>query len=593
MAGLPPPPPLIRTTSAHSKYVPAKIWAFERDFPGQEAQRPVKLVVFDCDETLTISTFLPNEPSLRNNVNWTTEWADYISRVNFQSPYLDTPRIQRLKDMFQEITDDGSGVQRTLAILTRNNAGAVACMNLMKIAGLREYFSVIWSMYTGVPSGVYNDGGTWKTFSPPLSEVPDTKADVLHSVAEKPDRWFPQMQSGACSGLAELKLEEIMLVDDVSSNLQSGSSDAPKKVLRCCKVAQFDGQHPDVGIVNDMGGIGAHSDDDYTTLVDFVKCPWNYKTALSVRCVERPFPGSEEKPPVKLIVFGFDETLSLKTFVPKDRRFRTEIGYLKTTPHSKEHYIEYNFESPYLKGKQRLPSLRNLLGDLKGDKQPREMAVLTKNEAGAIAVLNLLMLAGLSDYLSAIWSLCAEGDRPCGAASGVYREGSQWKTMPLPSISDEQMQGHKAHVLQSIVDDPASWFPQMVPGETTEGGEEMAQTLRELSLASIVLVDEKRESFKCTPDGGPQVLRYCKVGSYDDEYRDQGFLVHMGGIGARTEEDYASVRNFVERPWHFAEIPVEAKAVSGLSLDDSPPIPLKRSLTEEELARLQEECRDE
>eukprot|EP00930_Biecheleria_cincta_P073242 TRINITY_DN60556_c0_g1_i1.p1 TRINITY_DN60556_c0_g1~~TRINITY_DN60556_c0_g1_i1.p1 ORF type:complete len:593 (+),score=80.50 TRINITY_DN60556_c0_g1_i1:74-1852(+) len=582
--GLPPPPLLIRTTSAHSKYVPAKLWAFERDFPGQEAQRPVKLVVFDCDETLTISTFLPNEPPLRSDVNWNTEWADYISRVNFQSPFVDTPRIQRLKDMFLEIMDDGTDVKRTLAILTRNNAGAVACMNLLKIAGLREHFSAIWSMYPGVPSGVYNDGGTWKTFSPPLGEVPDTKADVLHCVAEKPASWFPQMQSGACPGLAELKLEEIVLVDDVSTNFQSGSSNAPKKVLRCCKVAQFDGQHPDVGMVNDMGGIGAHSDDDYTTLVDFVRCPWNYKTALSVRCVERSFEGSDLKPPVKLIVFGFDETLSLKTFLPKDKRFSTEIGCLTTTPHSKDHYIEYNFESPYASG-QRLPQLRDLLRELKGETENRIMAVLTKNAAGAVAVLNLLTLAGLSEYFSAIWTMGAEGARPCGVPSGVYKDGTQWKTMPLPSISEVQREGHKAHVLQSIVDDPAAWFPQMVPG--AEGGEEMVQSLRALSLEGIVLVDENRESFKCCPEG-PHILRYCKVGSYDDEYRDQGFLVHMGGIGARTEDDYKHLRNFVERPWHFAEIPVRPRSVSRSDLDGCP-IPLRRSMTEEELRRVESE----
>ena len=59
--------------------------------------------------------------------------------------------------MFLEILDDGTDVKRTLAILTRNNAGAVACMNLLKIAGLRKHFSAIWSMYPGVPSGVYNE----------------------------------------------------------------------------------------------------------------------------------------------------------------------------------------------------------------------------------------------------------------------------------------------------------------------------------------------------------------------------------------------------------------------------------------------------
>ena len=52
-------------------------------------------------------------------------------------------------------------------------------------------------------------------------------------------------------------------------------------------------------------------------------------------------------------------------------------------------------------------------------------------QAGAIAVLNLLMMADLANHFSAIWTLSTR----IGEPGGVYRHGSQWKT-PLGLCED-------------------------------------------------------------------------------------------------------------------------------------------------------------
>ena len=45
-------------------------------------------------------------------------------------------------------------------------------------------------------------------------------------------------------------------------------------------------------------------------------------------------------------------------------------------------------------------------------------------KAGAVAVLNVLSMAGLSDSFSAIWTLSTRGQ-----PGGAYREGQEWKTL--------------------------------------------------------------------------------------------------------------------------------------------------------------------
>merc|ERR1712032_916709 len=84
---------------------------------------------------------------------------------------------------------------RTLVILTKSQEGAVACLNLLLMAGLARHFSAIWAM--GENNGVYDDNGEWKKFSPPFRDVNQHKADVLQSVCQTPQDWLPQWQEGS------------------------------------------------------------------------------------------------------------------------------------------------------------------------------------------------------------------------------------------------------------------------------------------------------------------------------------------------------------------------------------------------------------
>jgi hypothetical protein len=164
-------------------------------------------------------------------------------------------------------------------------------------------------------------------------------------------------------------------------------------------------------------------------------------------------------------------------------------------------------------------------------------------------VLNLLLMADLADHFSVIWTLGADA----GVPNGVYRSADGgWKAFPLPMGSTEESQ-YKALVLSKIVDSPGDWFPQIAASP------DAFPTLKELMMWNIVLVDDERGAFQCDrkdPDAPEvteesQVLRYCKVAHYDDEYRDQGLLVHMGGIGAKTDKDYDRLINFVDHPWKY------------------------------------------
>ena len=124
----------------------------------------------------------------------------------------------------------------------------------------------------------------------------------------------------------------------------------------------------DMGLVRDMGGIGAHNEasqlrlrfvrvqiiidtcgvrgdfmfwcmvatggygfrgfmarsrrlplqEDYKTVVDFAKRPWAYKVDWRVHCIEKPFDGAALQPPVQLVIFDFDGALTLYTFMPED-----------------------------------------------------------------------------------------------------------------------------------------------------------------------------------------------------------------------------------------------------------------------------------
>mmetsp|Transcript_66075 Transcript_66075/g.154682 ORF Transcript_66075/g.154682 Transcript_66075/m.154682 type:complete len:622 (+) Transcript_66075:24-1889(+) len=584
------PPPLDRTPSAHSRYTTAAAWCFERHFEGQELRPPVRVVVFDCDETLTLSTFLPDDAALRTQLDWTSPWEEYIATVNFESPFATSGRLALLREMLEDLRRGTRKLPgRLLAVLTRNTNGPVACLNLLRAAKLADLFDAVWCMshVPGIPAGLYRAGTDWLAFEPPLASLPDHKAHVIHNIAEQPSAWFPQKTDGSLMSMLPdpLRPQEIMLVDDVRTNFQCGGSD-PKKVYRCCKVARYDAPNfRDMGLVRDMGGIGAHNEEDYKTVVDFAKRPWAYKVDWRVHCIEKPFDGAALQPPVQLVIFDFDGALTLYTFMPEDPRCSTEVGY---APESvKRRYVEYNFESPYLEG-SRVQQLQNLLESLESDPETGErrvLAILTINEAGAIAVLNILMMADLAKHFSAVWTLSARVGQP----GGVYRIGHAWRTFTLPVREADGR--HKSSVLQSLLSCPSGWFPQISGGSGEESIEE--KLLSGLSLENIVWVDDARSpSLLLEDDEEYEALRHCRVASYDDEYRDQGLLWHMGGLGARSAEDYGTLLSFVRAPWHFAGqhlTQMSSRPSFGFGAMDTPrednPIPLQRSKTEQDLAQ--------
>mmetsp|Transcript_138839 Transcript_138839/g.443240 ORF Transcript_138839/g.443240 Transcript_138839/m.443240 type:complete len:623 (+) Transcript_138839:33-1901(+) len=593
MRSLSPAAQLDRTPSNHSRYITEGVWCFEREFDGQERCPPVRLIVFDWDETLTLSTFLPEDRGLRQRIGW-CEWADYITEHNFQTPLVDgtATRVEKLRALFKDLAqDEVTGSRRFLAVLTRNNQGSIACLNLLLMAGLDEHFSAVWCMRPapGRPNSVYRKpDGTWSAFNSPLDKVFDHKADVLHAMCKDPAAWFPQLAEGdenAASVLRGLRPEGIVLVDDVRTNFQSSAPDKAK-VLRYCKVARYDCVYREHGFKRDMGGIGAKDDSDYAILLDFVRQPWEYKALLKARCVERQFEGADDRPRVDLVVFDFDETLTLHTWMPSDRRCVTEIGF-RLPEEKREHFVTYNFSSPYVSD-DRVERLGVMLKELAvgeddadGRPVPRTLAILTRNEDGAVAVLNLLAMAGLDAHFSAIWALGSDAE--AGAASGVYRQGSEWRAFELPGRSVD-LEPTKVNVLRCVVENPQAWFPQLA---SDAGAAELAHIAGMPSLASIVLVDDEPANFRGEEgDDANVIVRQCEVTRYDDDnFRDQGLITHMGGLGAKTSEDYDELLAFVRRPWLCSEQPAGdaffrelASTPSGVS-----EVALLRRHTEDEL----------
>lgn len=52
-------------------------------------------------------------------------------------------------------------------------------------------------------------------------------------------------------------------------------------MLRYCKVPRYDAEYRDLGLQKNMGGIGAHDDADYETLLNFVNNPWLFRESSS------------------------------------------------------------------------------------------------------------------------------------------------------------------------------------------------------------------------------------------------------------------------------------------------------------------------
>jgi len=257
----------------------------QRDMDDDKKKLPVVLVAFDFDETLTMATFMPNDPECATRLGWTpndsasNDWnkADLVT-YNFETPWVKGNRIAKMKAALEAIRqrEDG-GPKRTLVVLTRNDSGPIAVLNLLLLAGLAEHFAAIWSIPSrdDVSNGAYQDNGVWKLFDPPVDKVYDHKADVLHNVADNPGAWFPNLAKLNNKGLSNCLADQFVLVDDERSNFRSNSQEQAK-VMRYCKVARYDDTYRDCGLLNQSGGIGAHSDEDFSALKAFVEAPWEY-----------------------------------------------------------------------------------------------------------------------------------------------------------------------------------------------------------------------------------------------------------------------------------------------------------------------------
>lgn len=566
----------------------------ERNFDSADQRHPVKAVVFDFDETLTLTTLMPKDMSYDSEAAKTA-----YSSYNFDTPYVDGDRVAKLKHMLHKLAKGKHCSHRMMAILTKNSRGMEAVLALLQIAGLADCFDAIWVMpfRQYVYNGMYRDGNEWKKYRREMGEDRwwrvSHKADVLHMIAQDPVEWFPQiLDSGGkevqpeFQHLLDLRPESIVLVDDLRNNF---SSETGKKVLRYCKVARYDAEHEKLGFITDMGGIGSHSDQDYTTLIRFVEFPWRWKETLQVECHQWYTDHDRNHHPVTLVVFDFDETLTVATFMPTDPACCTKIGW---SPDSKSDFLSmgrfvpnkltlfqdwwstddlvtYNFESPYVEW-SRVRKLKSLLLALQRDpheqaytpnSSPRQqrfadasqdgsgcrrLAIATRNKCGVVAILNLLLLADLAEYFSAIWAIPETGKDSTSAGdlpTGVYQQDGVWKTFETPM---SQVHAHKADVIHHVAENPLMWFPQFSSTRAFGCGDHPT-----LDPEGIVLVDDERFNFRSDVDQEIKVLRYCKVPRFDDVYRDCGLLNQLGGIGAHDESDFETLRHFVEEPWKY------------------------------------------
>eukprot|EP00930_Biecheleria_cincta_P070095 TRINITY_DN57752_c0_g1_i1.p1 TRINITY_DN57752_c0_g1~~TRINITY_DN57752_c0_g1_i1.p1 ORF type:complete len:628 (-),score=106.51 TRINITY_DN57752_c0_g1_i1:115-1998(-) len=514
----------------------------ERNFDGCETI-PVKLIVFDFDETLTLMTYLIEEGD-------SYEVQQQIVRTNFETPWVKGSRISKLKSMLTDLSLDALGQRRALAILTKNSAGAAAVLRLLQASNLAEHFDAIWTMpwRNHMDNAMYQQDGEWKGFDPPVAMDVTNKAELLSQVPSNLEAWLPQLEEDSEHGLkavAKLTLESILLVDDQRANFQSASG---AQIFRYCKVARYDAQYRNIGFVKNMGGIGAHCEEDYNTLKSFVESPSSCKETLQLHCVERYFAGSKLQSPVGLVVFDFDETLTLATFMPDDdNAFLHSLNWQPEELRSAEWTVAdlatYNFESPYVGG-SRIEKLKHLLSILIGEgAQHRKLAILSWSDVGAVAIVNLLKLVGLAEFFSAVWTRPHSSLACCGA----YQKDTEWQSFDPPA---GELPDHKADVLHHLISHPAEWFPQLLQPDH-DGYESLLQ----LKPQGVVLVDDERASFQSSHESGAKVLRYCKVARYDEAYRNCGALNQMGGIGAHSDRDYDTLRAFVERPWDFSQDP--------------------------------------
>jgi len=334
-----------------------------------------------------------------------------------------------------------------------------------------------------------------------------------------------------------------------------------------------------MGKIRDMGGIGAHSDNDYASLMRFIDRPWDFPETIEATCGwEKYLAGFDIHRPVRLVVFGFDETLTLATFVPEDAGCSTEVGWTPAagSEWTEEELVQFNFEPPceWRTAGKRVEHLARTLSALRepltewmkkmGYTCPEDasdkavaLAILTRRNEGAIAVLNLLKIAKLDHYFSAIWRLPLD-ELPLDKAqsqtpNGVYKDGADWKVFEPPVT---ELPNHKVDVLSHLVQDPSQWLPVMASEDQEPLQYEDVMFVCSSQLVSLV-------------GKAKAVLRFCKVARYDvDKYYTCGMQTAMGGLGAKSPADYEMLVNFVKTShlWkpeaHSAPIP-----------PDEPPVP--------------------
>jgi len=519
----------------------------------------VKLIVFDMDETLTLVSYMIEE-------NDSPEIKAELVAVNFETPWVEGSRLRKLRSMLKELQVAKDGSKRLLAVLSRNSGGAVAVLKLLQEARLADAFTAIWTLplrqsYNGAAQ---NADGEWSFFRRPLVGIPDHKVDVLFEVTNNPTGWLPSSAVAEAFGDTPIGLENVVLVDDQRANFQSPYSG--RQIFRYCKVARYDAMYRNFGWTKNMGGLGARSAADYETLVSFVDDPSSCKETLAIRCVQRPLPAVLQRCPVKLVVFDFDETLTLATFFPEDdQRFAHTLDWDPASLEdggswNRTDLLDYNFESPFASG-SRLDKLRTMFErilreGLEGDER-RVLAILSKNEKGAISVLNLLRVAELDHFFSAIWTMQPPSATcPSARVSGLFRNEASgvWSIFSPPQA--EQLD-HKATILRHIVEQPSSWFPQVAGSDQDSSHKSLRQALSGLSDEGIVLVDDERANFRNIGDTRTEVLRYCKVARYDELYRNCGPLNQMGGIGAHSDDDYDQLLTFIRAPWTYGQLEEE------------------------------------
>mmetsp|Transcript_44308 Transcript_44308/g.128116 ORF Transcript_44308/g.128116 Transcript_44308/m.128116 type:complete len:388 (+) Transcript_44308:135-1298(+) len=240
----------------------------------------------------------------------------------------------------------------------------------------------------------------------------------------------------------------------------------------------------------------------------------------------------ERLTPPRLILFDFDETLTIQTWQPTDDRFRTVIGHaLDDELAARVADVTFGHSSG------RLARLRRMLEELArgGAVGQPVLAVLTKSDSGAVGVLNTLRLAGLSRYFSAIWRVNRLG------ADAVYRVDSgsgidEWQKMPLDQVMRFDSKGE---TVRKIAKEPAAWFPQR----------RISTQLQGFAAEEVVLVDDD-------PGNIEGFTRYCMVPRFDEA---DGHM--KGGIGRLRSTDFKTVLEFVTFLHSKAEHPNMFKAL--------------------------------